>query len=204
MSENITEHGPKKKAFLAAFRETGNVRVACETAGVGRSSHYRWLEADAEYRDDFALVKEDAIDILEAEAYRRAVEGSRRYKFHKDGSPVRHPEICECGHERIQHTAGEGTDELPCADPDCTTCRDFLGAPYYETAYSDVLLIFTLKGLLPDKYRERLPTAIAAAFHALKLWVMLRLGDGWMRRMRDVIRGDHPCSNRVETVTLVP
>ena len=157
MSENITAHGLKKKAFLAAFRETGNVRMACETAGVGRSSHYRWLEADAEYRDDFALVKEDAIDILEAEAYRRAVEGSRRYKFHKDGSPVRHPEICECGHERIQHTAGEGTDELPCADPDCTTCRDFLGAPYYETAYSDVLLIFTLKGLLPDKYRERLP-----------------------------------------------
>ena len=30
MSENVTAHGLKKKAFLAAFRETGNVRAACD------------------------------------------------------------------------------------------------------------------------------------------------------------------------------
>ncbi len=35
---------PYKRAFLAAFRETGNVRLACEVVKVGRSSHYRWLE----------------------------------------------------------------------------------------------------------------------------------------------------------------
>ena len=41
---------PPKRAFLAAFRETGNVRLACEVGGVGRSSHYRWPEKDPEYR----------------------------------------------------------------------------------------------------------------------------------------------------------
>ena len=35
---------PHNRAFLAAFRETDNVRLACEVAKVGRSSHYRWLE----------------------------------------------------------------------------------------------------------------------------------------------------------------
>ena len=63
---------PQQRAFLAAFRETGNVRLACDVAKAGRSSHYRWLEKDPEYREKFDLVKEDAADILEAEAYRRA------------------------------------------------------------------------------------------------------------------------------------
>ncbi len=66
---------PRQKAFIAAFRETGNVCLACEVAKVGRSSHYRWLEKDAEYREAFDVAKEDATDVLEAEAHRRAVEG---------------------------------------------------------------------------------------------------------------------------------
>ena len=49
---------PQQRAFLAAFRETGNVRLACEVAGVGRSSHYRWLEKDPEYREAFELAKD--------------------------------------------------------------------------------------------------------------------------------------------------
>ena len=68
-------YGLKKKAFLAAFRETRNVRAACDAAEVGRSSHYRWLETDAAYEEAFDLAKEDAADILEAEATRRAVDG---------------------------------------------------------------------------------------------------------------------------------
>ena len=55
----------KQRAFLAAFRETGNVCLACEVAKVGRSSHYRWLEKDPEYRAAFDLAKECAGDMLE-------------------------------------------------------------------------------------------------------------------------------------------
>ncbi len=66
---------PLQRAFLAAFRETGNVRLTCKAAGVGRSSHYRWLEKDPEYREAFDVAKEDAADVLEGEAHRRAVDG---------------------------------------------------------------------------------------------------------------------------------
>jgi hypothetical protein len=66
---------PQQRAFLAAFRKTGNVRLACEAAKVGRSSHYRWLSQDPAYRDAFAVAKEEAADLLEAEAFRRAVHG---------------------------------------------------------------------------------------------------------------------------------
>jgi hypothetical protein len=65
---------PKKRAFLAAYRETGNVRLACTAAQIGRSSHYRWLD-DSDYAEQFEQAKKDAVDVLEAEARRRAVEG---------------------------------------------------------------------------------------------------------------------------------
>jgi hypothetical protein len=66
---------PKKRAFLAAYRETGNVRLACTAAQIGRSSHYRWLAQDRDYEVAFEQAKKDAVDVLEAEARRRAVEG---------------------------------------------------------------------------------------------------------------------------------
>ncbi len=104
----------RQRAFLAAFRETGNVRLACKAANVGRSSHYRWFEKDPEYRTAFDQAKEDATDVLEAEAFRRAVEG-------------------------VEEPTGW-----------------YMGEPGGTVRkYSDVLLIFLLKSLRPDRYRER-------------------------------------------------
>lgn len=65
----------KQRAFLTAFRECGNVRAACEAAGIARSSHYRWLNSDQAYQDAFEIATDDAVDLLEAEARRRAIEG---------------------------------------------------------------------------------------------------------------------------------
>ena len=53
---------PQKRAFLVAFRETGNVCLACKVAGVGRQTHYDWMEVSAEYRGAFAAAQEDATD----------------------------------------------------------------------------------------------------------------------------------------------
>lgn len=104
----------QQRAFLAAFLETGNVRRACEVANVGRSSHYRWLKQHKAYREAFNLAKQCAADLLEAEAYRRAVTG-------------------------VEEPAGWYKGE----------------AGGTITRYSDVLLIFLLKGLRPEKYRDR-------------------------------------------------
>jgi hypothetical protein len=57
----------KQKAFLAAFRKTGNVLRSCEIAKMDRSNHYRWLK-EAEYQKAFEMAQEDAADTLEAEA----------------------------------------------------------------------------------------------------------------------------------------
>jgi hypothetical protein len=75
MSGQVTPFGAKKGAFLAAYRETGNIRLACIAAQISRSSHYRWLEQSLDYAEDFEQAKKDAVDVLEAEARRRAVEG---------------------------------------------------------------------------------------------------------------------------------
>ena len=139
MTEGVRGH-LKKRGFLAAFRETGNVRLACEAAEVGRSSHYRWLDEDPEYREGFGLAKEDAADILEAEAKRRAVEG-------------------------VEEPTGW-----------------YKGVPGgYVRRYSDVLLIFLLKGLRPEVYRERMEVSGALAridFNAMTDSQLARIEQG--------------------------
>ena len=65
----------KKKGFLKAFAELGVVTRAAIAASINRSTHYGWLKGDEEYAEAFEHAKEDAADSLEAEAWRRAVEG---------------------------------------------------------------------------------------------------------------------------------
>lgn len=65
----------KKKKFLAAYRDLGNVSFAARMAGISRRCHYQWLEQDADYKAAFDDAAEEAADGLEAEARRRAVEG---------------------------------------------------------------------------------------------------------------------------------
>src|SRR4051812_1251527 len=63
------------KAFLAAFRDTGNVRRACEAAGKSRTVVYEHRKADPGFAAAFDEAREDAADLLEGEARRRAVDG---------------------------------------------------------------------------------------------------------------------------------
>jgi len=103
-----------QRAFLECYREMGVIKRACEVAGVGRSSHYEWMEANPEYQRAFESAQEDAADSLEAEVYRRAVKGVKKSVGWYKGVPG--------GHVR---------------------------------EYSDILLMFQLKALRPEKYRER-------------------------------------------------
>jgi len=106
---------PRQRAFLSAYRETCNVVRACEVSRVGRSSHYRWLAEDPDYREAFDLAKEQASDKLESEAIRRAFEGVE------------------------------------------TPVGWYKGVPgAFVRRYSDTLLIFLLKGAMPEKYSEKM------------------------------------------------
>ena len=135
----------KQRAFFAAFRETGNVCLACVAAKVARSSHYRWLDESAVYREAFESAREDAADTLEAEAYRRAVE-------------------------RVEKLTG--------------WYKGVAGGSVLE--YSDNLLMFLLKGIRPDKFKDRVEFKGALASIDLN-----KLPDELIARIAD---GEHPLS----------
>jgi hypothetical protein len=113
---------PKKRAFLVAFSKCGTVGKAARAAKIDRTNHPLWMHKDAKYAAAFAVATEEAADVLEEEARRRAVDGMLRFKFDK-GEPIKDPRT---------------------------------GDPYYEIEYDTTLLIFLLKGMKPEKYRERL------------------------------------------------
>ncbi len=107
----MTTLRPKQRAFLAAYAECGCIRYAARMAKCSRSAHYKWMQ-DAAYAEAFAEAREEACDVLESEARRRAVTGVPKPVYYKG---------------KI-----------------CGTVRE----------YSDTLLIFLMKGAMPEKYRD--------------------------------------------------
>lgn len=65
-----------KTRFLDAYRHAATVSHAAVATRVHRATHYTWLETDEAYAAQFKAAEEDAVERLEAEARRRAVEGS--------------------------------------------------------------------------------------------------------------------------------
>ena len=65
--------------FLAAYA-TGfpTAKSAAKKAKIARSSHIRWLVNDTKYAAAFTELKDDLVEELEAELYRRAVLGVER------------------------------------------------------------------------------------------------------------------------------
>jgi hypothetical protein len=77
-----TQHNttPKKrprwaKGFLAMLAESGNIRLACEAVKIERSTAYDLRNADKAFAADWEQAQDDASDLLEQEARRRAYEG---------------------------------------------------------------------------------------------------------------------------------
>ena len=78
----------RKKSFLAAFAEVGNITRAAEIAGITRQAVYEWKEADPVFLAAMADAELEAAERLETEARRRAVEGLIRKKFGAKGEPL--------------------------------------------------------------------------------------------------------------------
>lgn len=127
---------PKKAAFLAVYAEVASITEAAKAAGIDRSTHYAWLEKDAKYKRSFAGAQEQACDVLEREARRRAAEGVNEPVIYKG-------ELMGVWVNGDGETVSEGTEGA-------------ILIPLTVKKYSDTLLIFLLKGALPDKYKDRL------------------------------------------------
>ena len=137
---------PQKRAFLTAYANTGKKGFAAELAGIERSTIYtrQWRE-DAQFQEALERAQLMAADLLESEAYRRAVEGVE---------------------EPVGWYKGEAGGTV--------------------RRYSDLLLIFLLKGIRPDKYRDRME--VRGAFASLDV---SRLPDEFVARLA---RGESPIS----------
>lgn len=72
-----------KPAFLAALEKAGNVSTAAATVGITRQCAYQARDRDARFREAWDVAIEAATDALEAEARRRALEGTDEPVFFK-------------------------------------------------------------------------------------------------------------------------
>jgi hypothetical protein len=86
--QSFTFHGiphPKKRAFLAALAECGNIRIACESAKIDRKTYYNWLDEDDVFKEGALAARDHASDLLEQEAWRRAREGTDKPVYQGGG-----------------------------------------------------------------------------------------------------------------------
>lgn len=73
-------------AFLEALSKTGNVRVACGHSGISRGAAYEMRGRDSAFSEQWDDAIDEAVDILEQECRRRAIQGVERERWVRTGS----------------------------------------------------------------------------------------------------------------------
>ena len=67
---SATNSDALKKQMLKALHETlGVVSPACEQVKIARSTHYRWMELDEEYKKSVEDVQEFQLDFVESKLF---------------------------------------------------------------------------------------------------------------------------------------
>ena len=130
----------RHKAFLAAFRKCASITAAAKAAKVERSQHYIWLRERPGYREAFVEACEEAAQVLEDEAVRRAYKG------------VFEPNVFQ-GEFVYPRTRRRNKET---GKWETVTSRKPLGV----LKYSDSLLMFLMRGLMPQKYRDRVSAEV--------------------------------------------
>ncbi len=106
-SAEVKKSAPKKErrvtktvdwrpAFLKSMKKLGNVTRACTAAKIGRSTAYDMYESDADFAKDWEEALEEATDLLELEARRRAEKGVRT-PIYQGGLLVGHKQMYSDG-----------------------------------------------------------------------------------------------------------
>jgi len=66
-----------KKAMLDALEKSlGVVTAACKSVGVGRTTHYLWMDTDPEYKAAVEELSDVAIDFAESQLHKQIKEGN--------------------------------------------------------------------------------------------------------------------------------
>lgn len=83
-----TKLASSKPKFLAAVRKYGSIIRSCEILDIPRSYHYDHWMLDESYQSEFKKAMADAVDAMEAEARRRAMEGEEKTVYNKQGDVI--------------------------------------------------------------------------------------------------------------------
>ncbi len=73
----------RRRKFLDTLSETGDVSAAAKAGGVTRREAMRLREEDENFRAGWDDATESAVDALEAEARRRALEGDEEHIYYR-------------------------------------------------------------------------------------------------------------------------
>jgi len=66
-----------KKAMLDALEKSlGVVTAACKAVGIGRTTHYLWMQGDAEYKKAVEDLNDVAIDFAESQLHKQIKDGN--------------------------------------------------------------------------------------------------------------------------------
>lgn len=74
-----------KNDFLNYYIQTGTISAAAKKCHISRQTHYDWLKNDKKgfYKRAFEQAEKMAADLLEEEAWRRAVDGDLQVVYYK-------------------------------------------------------------------------------------------------------------------------
>lgn len=104
-----------KKAMLDALESSlGIVTSACKLVGVGRTTHYKWMDEDEEYRKAVNELENVAIDFAESQLHRQIKKGnasSTIFYLKTKGKKRGYIERQEIYHEGIKTFTIEEVDE---------------------------------------------------------------------------------------------
>lgn len=75
--------GRRRGLFIAELARSGNVAAAARMAKLARGTVYSLRQGDPEFRRRWDEALEEAVDLLEAEARARAVDGVDQPHFHQ-------------------------------------------------------------------------------------------------------------------------
>jgi hypothetical protein len=66
-----------KRAMLDALEKSlGVVTAACKAVGIGRTTHYLWMQEDAEYKAAVDGLSDVALDFAESQLHKQIKEGN--------------------------------------------------------------------------------------------------------------------------------
>lgn len=72
---NKTEH--HKKAMIEAMEKSlGVVTSACKSVGVGRTTHYQWMQDDEEYKKSIEDIQNITLDFAESQLHKQIKDGN--------------------------------------------------------------------------------------------------------------------------------